>query len=63
MIVGSTGGPVNDVWEWDGSTWSEVSPSLDRPLAGVMGTMATFDTKRNRTVDDLKHILERTRKI
>jgi hypothetical protein len=54
LIGGFTGfglsQPVNEVWEWDGSEWSDVTPSLERSITNVQQTIATFDSKRNRTM-------------
>ncbi len=49
VLFGGYGGNwLADTWEWDGSTWSQQSPSLSPP-ARVLGSM-TYDPERHRCV-------------
>lgn len=46
---GGTGGALNDTWEWNGTRWTEVTPSGPRPQGRIFHAMA-FDSVRRRTV-------------
>jgi Galactose oxidase, central domain len=53
VLFGGTNGPTttfyNDTWEWDGTSWANVSPAGQAPSARAWHAMA-FDSARGRTV-------------
>jgi hypothetical protein len=47
--LSSTSLASNDMWEWDGTNWSQLSPSGSQPPPRFLGTMA-YDSMRRRLV-------------
>lgn len=47
--IGRDGGSFNDTWEWNGTTWTEVSPSTGNPPPRVHHSLA-YDAARDRVV-------------
>jgi hypothetical protein len=43
------GTQLNDTWEWDGSTWTEISTANSPPARGVHGAMV-YDSARERVI-------------
>jgi hypothetical protein len=48
LFGGNAGALQNDTWEWNGTTWSDVSPVM-RPLAR-QGHAMTYDARRGKVV-------------
>jgi hypothetical protein len=44
-----TAPPLNDLWEWNGTTWTEVTPANAGPVARS-GAMAAYDSGRRQMV-------------
>jgi hypothetical protein len=40
----------NDVWEWDGASWQDVTQSLSHPLLSGYTPAIAFDSRHNRVV-------------
>jgi hypothetical protein len=42
--------PYNDLWEWDGTVWTQREPSVGGPLPTLEYSAAAFDTARSKFV-------------
>ncbi len=46
--TGATAGGTNDTWEWNGATWTQLSPAVNPIARG--GVQMAYDSKRSETV-------------